>query len=193
MSALSKLFRGLPGHPIHPPLTDATIGAYTVAAVLAVIGAIGWAEEGAAKGMWLALLVALAFSSVTVITGLADYFQITRGTPLNRTATLHGLANAAASVCFVLAAVFQHEGYRDGRVTGAGLLLTLVGFGFLTIGGYLGGTIVFVHGMRVLGLTGEPTHRAVTPGLPEKEAAEGADPQPADSAGLHDRPRDEVV
>jgi hypothetical protein len=26
---LSFLWRGLPGHPLHPPLTDATIGIYT--------------------------------------------------------------------------------------------------------------------------------------------------------------------
>ena len=193
MSAFSKLIRGFPGHPIHPPLTDATIGAYTVATVLAVIGAIGWAEEAAAKGMWLALLVALAFSSVTVLTGVADWLQITSGTPLNRTATLHGLSNAVASVFFVLAAIFQYDGYRDGEVTDLGLVLTLAGFAFLTLGGYLGGTIVFVHGMRVLGLEEEPTHRAVTPGMPEKEAAEGGRPQPSESAGLHDRPRDEVV
>jgi len=26
---VSYLYKGLPGHPIHPPLTDATIGTYT--------------------------------------------------------------------------------------------------------------------------------------------------------------------
>jgi hypothetical protein len=31
---LSYLIRGLPGHPLHPPLTDATIGAYTAATVM---------------------------------------------------------------------------------------------------------------------------------------------------------------
>jgi hypothetical protein len=53
--------------------------------------------------------------------------------------------------------------------------LTLIGFGFLTLGGWLGGAIVFVHGMRVLGLSNEPTRRAVSPmPHPEKEKAEGA-------------------
>ena len=51
----------------------------------------------------------------------------------------------------------------------------LIGFGFLSLGGWLGGAIVFVHGMRVLGLTKEPTERAVSPQPhPEKERAEGA-------------------
>ena len=30
---LSYLWHGLPGHPIHPPLTDVTIGTYTFATV----------------------------------------------------------------------------------------------------------------------------------------------------------------
>jgi hypothetical protein len=47
--------RGLPGHPLHPPLTDATIGMYVLAAGLAVIGKAGGIELASAKGMWLAL------------------------------------------------------------------------------------------------------------------------------------------
>jgi hypothetical protein len=49
----------------------------------------------------------------------------------------------------------------------------VIGFGLLTLGGWLGGAIVFVHGMRVLSLVGEPTSRAASPiPYPEKEAAE---------------------
>ena len=45
----------------------------------------------------------------------------------------------------------------------------------LTLGGWLGGAVVFVHGMRVLNLVDEPALRAVAPGpTPEKESAEGA-------------------
>lgn len=172
MNPLEKLLRGFPGHPSHPPLTDFSIGTYTFAAIAAVLGALGIAEDAAAKGMWLALVVGLVVSSATVVTGLADYLKISSGTPLKRTATVHALANAAASVLFVVAAVLQYDGYRDGEVTTGGLLATLIGFGFLTLGGWLGGTIVFVHGMRVLELQEEPTGRAVTPGAPEKEAAE---------------------
>ena len=60
----------------------------------------------------------------------------------------------------------------DGVVGAAALILTLAGFATLTVGGWLGGTIVFVHGMRVLDLVEEPAHRAVSPvPHPEKEEA----------------------
>ena len=53
-------------------------------------------------------------------------------------------------------------------------MLTLAGFVTLTAGGWIGGSIVFVHGMRVLNLQHEPTERAVAPvPHPEKEMAEG--------------------
>ena len=53
--------------------------------------------------------------------------------------------------------------------------MTVVGFGFLTLGGWLGGAVVYVYGMRVLNLVNEPAPRAASP-LPhrEKEAAERA-------------------
>ena len=52
-------------------------------------------------------------------------------------------------------------------------MLTLIGYGVMALGGWLGGAIVFVHGMRVLNLVEEPTARAISPApSPEKEEAE---------------------
>ena len=77
-----------------------------------------------------------------------------------------------ATVFFLLAAIVGHGDYVDSEVGGGAFVLTLIGFGLLTLGGWLGGAIVFTHGMRVLNLVEEPTRRAVTPGHPEKERAE---------------------
>src|SRR5919205_81149 len=122
---LSYLIRGLPGHPLHPPL--------------------------------------------------ADWLVITPGTPLRRTATTHALVNATAFVVFVLAIIFGHAGYKHGDVSAGAFVLTLIGMGLLTLGGWLGGAITYVHGMRVLNLVDEPSTRAVSPTpKPEKEMAEGS-------------------
>ena len=172
---LSYLIRGLPGHPLHPPLTDATIGAYTAAAVMGFASIIGVAENSAAHGWWLALVVGLIFTAPTALTGLADWLTIERGTPLYRTATTHLIVMVTATVFFLIAALIGHDGYTDGAVEAGPYLLTLIGFGLLTAGGWLGGAIVYVHGMRVLNLVQEPTQRAVSPApKPEKEMAEGS-------------------
>jgi uncharacterized membrane protein len=172
---LGYLIRGLPGHPLHPPLTDATIGLYTGAAVLGVLSALGVSEENTATAWWLALVLGLVVTGPTALTGLADWLTIARGTPLWRTATLHLLSMVTATVFFLLATVFGHGGYVDREVGGGALVLTLVGYAFLTLGGWLGGGIVFVHGKRVLNLVDEPAARAASPlRQPEKEAAEGS-------------------
>ena len=174
MSALAKLVRGFPGHPIHPPLTDAAIGAYTVAAVLAFVDVVGLAERNAAKGWWLALLVGLIVTGPTALTGMIDWLTITRGTPLWRTATSHMISMLTATVFFALTAIVVHDDYADGDVGAAAFILTLVGYAALTVGGWLGGSVVYVHGMRVLKLVDEPSADAVTPGGQRKERAGGA-------------------
>ncbi len=167
----SYLIHGLPGHPLHPPLTDATIGAYTFATVAAVLSKLGVAEHAFAQAWWLALVIGLATTVLTALTGLVDWLQITRGTELWKTATLHLSVMLTATVFFLLAAVFGHGGYVAHAVTTGAFILTLVGFGCLTAGGWLGGAITYVHGMRVLNLVDEPAEKAVAP-YPSDEKVE---------------------
>lgn len=164
----SYLVRGLPGHPLHPPLTDATIGAYTFAAVAALLSKLGLADHAFAKAWWLALIVALVTSVLTVLTGLLDWLTITRGSELWTTATVHALTMVTATLFFVLAIAFGHAGYVHSQVRTWPFVLTLLGFVALTVGGWLGGTITYVHGMRVLNLVDEPAMRAAAP-LPPRE------------------------
>ena len=171
---LNYLWKGLPGHPIHPPLTDATIGSYTAATVMAVASVVGVAHVAAAHGWWLALVVALLVTVLTALTGFADWLTIEWGSPLWWTATWHMLSMVTATVIFLIAALVGHSGYKHGAVDAFPFILTLAGFAVLTLGGWLGGAIVFVHGMRVLNLISEPPGRAVSPAPhPEKERAEG--------------------
>jgi uncharacterized membrane protein len=172
---LSYLWRGLPGHPLHPPLTDATIGIYTFATLAGFIEVVGITERNGAIGWWLGLVIGLCATVPTALTGLADWLTITWKSELWWTATYHLLSMVTATVFFALAAIFGHGSYSHANVSAGAYVLTVIGFGFLTLGGWLGGAVVYVHGMRVLGLEREPPDRAVAP-VPhrEKEEAEGA-------------------
>ena len=164
--------RGFPGHPSHPPLTDAVIGTYTFATVSAVLSTLGVAEDGFAQAWWLALVVGLVFTVPTALTGLLDWLKIASGTPLKRTASIHALTMLAATATFLIAVGAGHGSYADSDVTGGSLIVTLVGFVLLVAGGSFGGTVIFVHGMRVLNLVDEPTREALSPlPTPEKEEA----------------------
>ena len=113
---LSMLWQGLPGHPIHPPLTDATIGTYTFATIAAILYKLGVAGDDFAVAWWLALVVGLVVGSATALTGLADWLRLTPGTPLRRTTTSHLLAMVSATVCFLIAAIGGYEAYTDNTV-----------------------------------------------------------------------------
>jgi uncharacterized membrane protein len=168
-----NLLRGLPGHPFHPPLTGATIGAYTFATAMAVLSRAGVSEHNTATAWWLAVITGLVFTIPTAITGFADWLYIEGGTPLWRTATIHLSVMLTATVVFAITAGAGHADYTGGSVGGGSLVLTLVGYVLLAAGGWLGGAVVFTHGMRVLKLVDEPTSRAVSPlPKPEKEEAE---------------------
>src|SRR6266576_3015093 len=172
---LSYLWHGLSGHPIHPPLTDATIGTYTFATVAGFAEVTGITQSAGAYGWWLALVFGLIVTVPTALTGFLDWLSITRGTELWKTATTHMIAMLTATVFFALAAIFGHASYTRGNVSSGAFALTVIGFLSMTLGGWLGGAIVYVHGMRVLNLVREPAGRAVSP-IPhaEKEEAEGS-------------------
>jgi uncharacterized membrane protein len=171
---LSYLWHGLPGHPIHPPLTDVTIGMYTFAVVAATADVLGISDNAATHGWWLAIFAGLIATVPTAFTGFADWLRIETRTPLWRTATAHMIVNLVASAVFLAALLVGKDSFDSGNVDAASYVLTIVAFGILTLGGWLGGSIVFVHGMRVLNLVGEPTRRAAAPvPTPEKKEAEG--------------------
>ena len=144
-----ELVRGPLGHPTHPPLTGVTIGAYVTASILGVSSAVGLAPDRTAIAWWLALVVGLLVTGPTAITGLADWIGIDRRSPLWRTGTAHLVTMGSATLSFLFATVIGYDGYERTVVNPTALGLTLVGLGLLTVGGWLGGSMVFVHGVRV--------------------------------------------
>jgi len=66
---LDALWHGLPGHPIHPPLTGITIGAYTFALLAATADVLGISTYAATHAWWLALVFGLLSTLLTATTG----------------------------------------------------------------------------------------------------------------------------
>lgn len=144
-----NLLRGFRGHPSHPPLTDASVGAYTAGSLLIFAGWFGFMEDKLVWGGFLSIGVGLLLAIPTILTGLADYLRIPRGTAMRRTANFHWLIMSCATAAYLGADVMLQGGLSAGEISSAGALVTLLAFVFLFAGGYIGGTIVFVYGMRV--------------------------------------------
>jgi uncharacterized membrane protein len=158
-----NLIRGFPGHPSHPPLTDASIGAYTVGAAMLVAGALGLQTPEMAHGGLIAISGGLIVAVPTALTGLLDWLRIPSGTPARTTATIHLCAMVTATVLFALTWLSARPGYIHGHVITRSWVLALVAEAVLAIGGYVGGTIVFVYGERVVGNREIPVGDALRP------------------------------
>ena len=176
MRKVVALIKGFPGHPSHPPLTDVSIGAYTVGTLMLVLGALDVEREQMAHGGLLAISGGLLLALPTALTGLADWRDLPRGTPARTTATIHLLVMASATLGFAVAWLLQRPGYLDGDVRTGGWLAAVVAELLLAVGGYIGGTIVFVHGHRVLGDAEVPLRQALSPSPPRPTRNGGAAP-----------------
>ena len=61
----------------------------------------------------------------------------------------------------------RRPGYLDDTVRTGAWIVALAGEVLLAVGGYLGGTVVFVYGHRVLGDTARPMAEAIRPSADE--------------------------
>jgi nitrite reductase/ring-hydroxylating ferredoxin subunit/uncharacterized membrane protein len=130
---VKRVLSGAPlGHRAHPMLTDVPIGCWTAATL---VDAVAW-RSGRAAAQRLVALGVLA-SVPAALTGLSDWDD-THGS-----ARRIGVAHATSNV---VALTFQAASWRARRrghhVRGA--LLGALGLGAVTVGGYLGGHLVFV-------------------------------------------------
>jgi|SRR5215216_2419633 len=176
MGSPLSLLKGWPGKPSHPPLTDASIGAYTVGIAMLVAGAIGLQEEQMAHGALLAIGGGLALAGPTALTGLLDWLGMEKGTPWRRTATIHLCVMLSATVLFALTFIAQLDGYDDGSIETLPLVLGLAALATLATGGWIGGTLVYVYGVRVLKREDVPVADALVPGRIEPEEAASSPP-----------------
>src|SRR5215210_7993488 len=177
-----------PGKPFHPPLTDASIGAYTAGVAMQVLGALGVEEEQMAHGALLAISLGLILAAPTALTGLLDWLDIPRGTPARSVATIHLWVMVGATVLFALTWLAQLDGYRNDEVRGLALGLGVAAFALLALGGNIGGANVFVYGIRVLKAEDTPPREALNPsGVGEEKAAPGM-PEPSAGAYPDERP-----
>lgn len=163
---LTILLKGFPGHPLHPPLTDATIGAFTVGSIAMILAWIGLWPEVLVGSAFTALVVGVVLAVPTGITGFVDYRDLPRGQPARGTALVHLGVMVTAVVLFLVAlVVLGSAGLDAGVPVGAGLL-TILAMAVLTLGGWLGGGLVFVNGVRVLGDRSASTKTVAVPSLP---------------------------
>lgn len=169
MGMLEIAVRGFRGHPLHPPLTDVSIGAYTVGTVAVVLGWVGWQEPLMTGAGFVAIVVGLVVAVPTAVTGLADFLGIPKDVGARRTGWVHLIVMTTATVLFLVAAILLYPGFVDDRIPAGAAITTIVAFLVLALGGWIGGSLAYVHGVRVVGDGDASFREAVTPSVPDRQ------------------------
>ena len=121
------------GHPVHPALVAAPIGAWMSAGVFDLMPG----KEDAARRLVLGGLVAAV---PTAATGAVEFRKL-RGEQ-RRIGLLHLLANVTASTCYLTS-------YLQRRRGGTGRGAALLGLAAVSLGGLLGGHLTYALGAGV--------------------------------------------
>jgi nitrite reductase/ring-hydroxylating ferredoxin subunit/uncharacterized membrane protein len=129
------------GHPLHPVLTDVTIGAWLYASLMDMVALVTRSKQVEQAADTLAA-IGVASAVPTALAGATDYSGIKRGAaPL---AVLHALMNVEA-LLYYSASLFAR---RNGNRLQATILSEL-GMGTVLLSAYLGGTLVYKHRVGV--------------------------------------------
>lgn len=133
-------------HPLHPLLSDVPIGAWLLAALFDVIwllasGTNAWAARAAEAAVIVGIVGALG----AAVTGLADWSD-SYGSE-RRVGVWHGLLNTTALLLYIASLLFRLQVGSGESLPAA--ILGFVGVVTITIGGYLGGEMVFGKGTAV--------------------------------------------
>ena len=138
------------GHPLHAILTDFPIACFALSFLWNIIALIVNRQPWYAMTFW-AMLTGLVLVVPTALVGLLDYTKILeRHHPGRVTATMHLVANVSATLFFLLSLLVRGgPGLLGGPAEVISLLLALIGVGILSVGGYLGGRLLYHHGFGV--------------------------------------------
>jgi len=144
------------GHSLHAVLVDIVIGAATAALLLDVLRLFFNVDGLETATTWVVGLTWLSALGA-IVTGLTDYKDTAPNSGERDVAGLHGLVNIVATVVFTVSLVV-----RLGNSHDTGFWSLLIGYLIVSVGGYIGGHIVFKYGYMV-------NHNAFSRGTRAKE------------------------
>jgi nitrite reductase/ring-hydroxylating ferredoxin subunit/uncharacterized membrane protein len=123
------------GHPLHPVLTDVTIGAWSMGTLMDAIGHVtdsDYSRQAADQLMTIGMISAVP----TALTGLADFSTFPDWSA--NTATWHAALNTVNLGLYVWSVAERRRGNR-----GRGVLISSIAFGLTCVSAWLGGKLVY--------------------------------------------------
>jgi uncharacterized membrane protein len=136
------------GDPLHPAIVHIPIAAWVGALIFDILGLCGVGEPGLFRASFWLIAVGLISTLIVVPAGLAEWSEIKRGKPAWRLALWHMILNVVATLLFAGSLWLRWENGLNSLPTVA-FVLVIIGDSVLGVSGYLGGRLVYAHGIAV--------------------------------------------
>jgi nitrite reductase/ring-hydroxylating ferredoxin subunit/uncharacterized membrane protein len=149
-------------HPVHPMLTDVTIGAWTSSFLIDLLGG----ERGHVAADRL-VLAGVASALPTAVTGLSDLSDVVHHEERSVGAA-HALGNLTALSLYGLSYLKRREGKRR-----SGIALSTMGAAVAAAAGFLGGHLAYRRGIGVDQTAFRDRLKAWTPAVADDDLTEG--------------------
>jgi uncharacterized membrane protein len=138
------------GHPLHPAVVHLPTSLWPAALIFDVLTHITHLGNPLVKTSFYAILIGLIATLLAIPTGIAEWSLIQRQRPVWRIAILHLAINLLATILFAINLGLRISTLQTDRaVPPVPLAFSVLGVIVLLISGYLGGLMVFNHGIGV--------------------------------------------
>jgi uncharacterized membrane protein len=129
-------------HPIHPMLVAIPIGLWIFSLACDLIRVLGGTSPNWQVAAYYTLVGGILGALVAAVPGFIDMLSLPRG--LKRIALIHMSINLSVVALYLVNAYLRKHGGLDVAVW-----LSLVAVALLAVSGWLGGKMVYVHGVAV--------------------------------------------
>lgn len=142
MESGAKLF----GHPVHPILIPFPLGLLTTSVVFDVVYLITGDGKWSEIAFWM-IAAGVVGGLAAAVFGLIDWLAIPPGTRAKRVGLWHGAANVSMVILFIVSWLLRAD--APGKPGVLPIVLSFLGVGLASLGGWLGGELVGRLGIGV--------------------------------------------
>jgi uncharacterized membrane protein len=134
------------GHPVHPILVPFPLGLLTTSVIFDIIHLLTGGARWAEISFWM-IAVGVVAGLLAAVFGLIDWLAIPPGTRAKAIGLWHGLSNVVMVALFAASWLVRSSAPGDPGVLP--IVLSFLGVGLASLGGFLGGELVFRMGIGV--------------------------------------------
>jgi uncharacterized membrane protein len=129
-------------HPIHPMLVTVPIGLWVFSLICDLFRVFGGSNPNWEVVAWYSMIGGIIGALIAAIPGFIDMLSLSPN--VKRVALVHMTINLTVVALFVVNAWMRRGGVTDGMVW-----LSVFSIILLAVSGWLGGKMVYVHGVAV--------------------------------------------